>query len=187
MSFFASMGFLPIPSTGQKSCLIAQNIQTAKLRPYLLCKPPNQTLVPRIPKMTAVSSSPLHAPAHGNTQSPPQGSVVALSTPFIENLASPFVPKGLEPTYPLVGSALNFYDTFAIPPASHWSETRQRRPAGTCDENIDANLRPDIDPLTIFVGGLEVHGRCTWDEHRLKRVFGQYGEIAEVKLVRPGG
>jgi RNA recognition motif-containing protein len=55
------------------------------------------------------------------------------------------------------------------------------------DENIDVNLRNVLDPTTIFVGGLDVHGRCTWDEQRLKRVFGQYGEIAEVKLVRPGG
>ena len=48
-------------------------------------------------------------------------------------------------------------------------------------------MRNVFDPTTtIFVGGLEIHGRCTWDEERLRRVFGQYGEIAEVKLVRPG-
>jgi hypothetical protein len=129
----------------------------------------------------------LHAPAHdGISQSPPPGSGAALGTPFIENLASPFVPKSLEPAFPLVGSAFNFYDSFAIPPAPQWSETRQRRPTGTCDENIDTNLRNVLDPTTIFVGGLEVHGRCTWDEQRLRRVFGQYGEIAEVRLVRPG-
>ncbi len=138
--------------------------------------------------MTVVSSSPLHAPAHGgNTQSPPTRSVAALSPPFIENLASPFVPKSLEPAYPLAGSAFNFYDTFAIPPAPQWSEAKARRPVGTGDENIDANPRNVLDPTTIFVGGLDVHGRCTWDEQRLGRVFGQYGEIAEVKLVRPGG
>jgi hypothetical protein len=138
--------------------------------------------------MTAVASSPLHAPAHGgNTQSPPSGSVAALSTPFIENLASPFAPKSLEPAYPFVDTAFNFYDRFAIPPAPQWSGARQMRPAGTCDENIDANMRNVLEPTTIFVGGLEVHGRCTWDEQRLRRVFGQHGEIVEVKLVRPGG
>ncbi|KAI0001641.1 hypothetical protein BJV77DRAFT_969003 [Russula vinacea] len=130
--------------------------------------------------------SPLHAPAYdGISQSSPPGPGAALGTPFIENLASPFVPKSLEPAFPLVGSAFNFYDSFAIPPAPQWSEARQRRPAGACDENIDTNLRNVLDPTTIFVGGLEVHGRCTWDEQRLRRVFGQYGEIAEVKLVRP--
>jgi hypothetical protein len=132
--------------------------------------------------MTVVSSSPFHAPAHsGNT---PPGSVAALSPPFIENLASPFVPKSLEPAYPLSGSAFSFYDSFAIPP--QWSEARHRGPTVTGDENIDINLRKVLDPTTVFVGGLDVHGRCTWDEQRLKRVFGQYGEIAEVKLVRPG-
>jgi hypothetical protein len=139
--------------------------------------------------MTVAPSSPFHALAHsGVTQSPPPGSVAALSPPFIENLASPFVPKSLEPAYPLAGSAFNFYDSFAIPPAPQWSDTRARGPTGTSDENIDVNLRNDVlDPTTIFVGGLDVHGRCTWDEQRLKRVFEQYGEIAEVKLVRPGG
>ena len=138
--------------------------------------------------MTVVSSSPFHAPADsGNTQSPPPSSVAALSPPFIENLASPFVPKSLEPAYPLTGSAFNFYDSFAIPPAPQWSGARPWGPTGRGDENIDINLRNVLDPTTIFVGGLDVHGRCTWDEQRLKRVFGQYGEIAEVKLVRPGG
>jgi hypothetical protein len=133
--------------------------------------------------MIVVSSSPLHAPAHsGNT---PPGSVAPLSPPFIENLASPFVPKSLEPTYPLAGSAFSIYDSFSIPP--QWSEARPRGPTVTGDENIDINLRNVLDPTTIFVGGLDVYGRCTWDEQRLKRVFGQYGEIAEVKLVRPGG
>lgn len=137
--------------------------------------------------MTVVSSSPFHAPARsGNAQSPPPGSASVLSPPFIENLASPFVPKSLEPAYPLAGSAFNFYDSFAIPPASQWSEARAR-PTGTGDENIDVNLCNVLDPTTIFVGGLDVHGRCTWDEQRLKRVFGQYGEIVEVRLVRPGG
>jgi RNA recognition motif-containing protein len=51
---------------------------------------------------------------------------------------------------------------------------------------MDVKARHVFDPTTIFVGGLETHGRCTWDEERLRRVFGQYGEIAEVKLVRPG-
>ena len=51
---------------------------------------------------------------------------------------------------------------------------------------MDINARNVSDPTTIFVGGLEIHGRCVWDEDRLIRVFGQYGEITEVKLVRPG-
>ena len=62
---------------------------------------------------------------------------------------------------------------------------RPRRPV--YDENVDINTHNVLDTTTIFVGGLDVYGRCTWDEQRLKRIFGQYGEIVEVKLVRPGG
>jgi RNA recognition motif-containing protein len=105
---------------------------------------------------------------------------------LVEDLASPFNPRRPGPAYPQVDSGFNFYDTIAIPLAPHWPETRPRRPPGPCDENMDANVRNVFDPTTIFVGGLEVHGRCTWDEERLRRVFGQYGEIAGVKLVRPG-
>lgn len=88
---------------------------------------------------------------------------------------------------PHAGSAFNFYDTFAIPPAPQWSEARPRSSAGPVDENAYVNQRNAFDSTTIFVGGLEVHGRCTWDEQRLRKVFGQYGEIVDVKLVRPGG
>jgi RNA recognition motif-containing protein len=136
--------------------------------------------------MSVVPSSPLHAPARGgNARSPSPGPVNQPDIPFVENLASPFSPRSPRAVKPRVG-ALDFYDTFAIPPAPQWSEVRPRRRAGPCDENIDVSLRA-FDPTTIFVGGLEVHGRCTWDEQRLKSVFGQYGEIVEVKLVRPGG
>ncbi|KAI9512564.1 hypothetical protein F5148DRAFT_853195 [Russula earlei] len=120
------------------------------------------------PKVASLSPAfPLHDPAH------------------VENLASPFIPRSPRPVYPSVGNAFNFYDNFAIPPALQWSETRPRRHSEPGDENVDVNPRNVHNQTTIFVGGLEVHGRCTWDEQRLKGVFGQYGEIVEVKLVRP--
>ncbi|THH19048.1 hypothetical protein EW146_g2051 [Bondarzewia mesenterica] len=43
----------------------------------------------------------------------------------------------------------------------------------------------DLDPTTIFVGGLEMYGSNAWDENRVKGVFGKYGDIADVKVVRP--
>ena len=136
----------------------------------------------------SIVSSPLHAPTHGGSaRTPPPGPADQPSTAFVENLASPFTPRSPRVVNPHVGSALNFYDTFAIPPAPQWSEARPRRPRGPCDENADVNLHNVFDPTTIFVGGLEVHGRCTWDEQRLRKVFGHYGEIDDVKLVRPGG
>lgn len=49
--------------------------------------------------------------------------------------------------------------------------------------------RPDgprqFDPFTIFVGGLDMYGTITWDEVRLRSIFGKYGEIEEVQIVRP--
>ena len=138
--------------------------------------------------MAVASSSPPHAPAYGgNPRSPSPGRVDYQNTPFVENLASPFTPRSPKAVNAHDGSAFNLYDTFAIPPAPQWSEAQPRSSAGPCDENAGVNQRNAFDSTTIFVGGLEVHGRCTWDEQRLKKVFGQYGEIVDVKLVRPGG
>ena len=39
------------------------------------------------------------------------------------------------------------------------------------------------DGRELFVGGLDT---SAWDEERLKRVFGQYGLIDEVRFVKPG-
>ncbi|KAH9178738.1 hypothetical protein EDB89DRAFT_1928239 [Lactarius sanguifluus] len=129
----------------------------------------------------ASSPPPFDTPTHcGDPQSP----TPAPSEPFVD-LASPFAPRGFGNGHPRVGRGLNFYDSFTIPPAPQWSDVRPRRPAGLYNENVDINTHNALDTTTIFVGGLEVHGRCTWDEHRLRRVFGQYGEIVEVKLVRP--
>ncbi|KAH9081674.1 hypothetical protein EDB83DRAFT_2512528 [Lactarius deliciosus] len=125
---------------------------------------------------------PLDTPTYcGDPQSP----APAPSEPFVD-LASPFAPRNPGNGHPRVGRGLNFYDSFTIPLAPQWPDVRPRRPAGLYNENVDINTRNALDTTTIFVGGLEVHGRCTWDEHRLRRIFGQYGEIVEVKLVRPG-
>lgn len=42
-----------------------------------------------------------------------------------------------------------------------------------------------LDPLTIFVGGLEMFGPHAWDEDRLWELFGKYGEVENVQLVKP--
>ena len=44
--------------------------------------------------------------------------------------------------------------------------------------------RREIDPKTIFVGGLEIMGLEEWNEQRLRSVFGRYGTIVHVKYVR---
>ncbi|KAH9065766.1 hypothetical protein EDB87DRAFT_1679477 [Lactarius vividus] len=131
--------------------------------------------------LTSLPTPPLDIPSHCvDSQSP----APAPSEPFVD-LASPFVPRSPGNGHLRVGRGLNFYDSFTIPPAPQWSDVRPRRPARLYNENVDINTHNALDTTTIFVGGLEVHGRCTWDEQRLRRIFGQYGEIVEVKLVRP--
>lgn len=43
----------------------------------------------------------------------------------------------------------------------------------------------EVDRTTIFVGGLEMYGTNSWDEARLSGLFGKYGNIENIQLVRP--
>jgi len=42
-----------------------------------------------------------------------------------------------------------------------------------------------IDPTSIFVGGLDMQGPNVWDERNIHQLFGKYGSIQSIKLVRP--
>lgn len=42
-----------------------------------------------------------------------------------------------------------------------------------------------IDPMSLFVGGLEVLGPSAWDEERVRQHFGKYGGLQHVKFVKP--
>lgn len=44
----------------------------------------------------------------------------------------------------------------------------------------------ELDPTTLFVGGLEMHGLGAWDEEKVKNFFAQYDGLESIKLVRPG-
>ncbi|KAJ7492410.1 hypothetical protein FB451DRAFT_531569 [Mycena latifolia] len=43
----------------------------------------------------------------------------------------------------------------------------------------------DLDPTTLFVGGLEMFGPGAWDEDRVSAFFGRFGGLESVKVVRP--
>jgi len=43
-----------------------------------------------------------------------------------------------------------------------------------------------IDPTTLFVGGLEMHGPRAWDEAKVRDFFSRYSGLESVKFVRPG-
>lgn len=43
----------------------------------------------------------------------------------------------------------------------------------------------EIDPTSIFVGGLEMNGPNAWDEERVKHFFSKFGPVEDVKVVFP--
>lgn len=43
----------------------------------------------------------------------------------------------------------------------------------------------ELDPTTLFVGGLEMFGPGAWDEERVSAFFGRFGGLESVKVVRP--
>ncbi|KII94122.1 hypothetical protein PLICRDRAFT_122139 [Plicaturopsis crispa FD-325 SS-3] len=43
----------------------------------------------------------------------------------------------------------------------------------------------ELDPTTIFVGGLEMYGSDAWDEEKITKLFAKYGAIESVKFIRP--
>lgn len=47
-------------------------------------------------------------------------------------------------------------------------------------EEIQENMP---DGRELFIGGLDIE---TWDEERVRNVFGQYGTIEEMRFVKPG-
>ena len=44
----------------------------------------------------------------------------------------------------------------------------------------------ELDPTTVFVGGLDVSESNAWDEHRLRRIFDRFGRVENIHFVRPG-
>jgi hypothetical protein len=43
----------------------------------------------------------------------------------------------------------------------------------------------EIDPTSLFVGGLEMSGPHAWDEERVKNFFSKFGGVEAVKVVFP--
>jgi len=43
----------------------------------------------------------------------------------------------------------------------------------------------EIDPTSIFVGGLEMNGPNAWDDERIRRFFSKFGGVEDVKVVFP--
>ncbi|KAJ7751270.1 hypothetical protein DFH07DRAFT_531521 [Mycena maculata] len=53
------------------------------------------------------------------------------------------------------------------------------------DKNGYSGGAKDLDPTTLFVGGLEMYGPSAWDEDKVSTFFGKFGGLKSVKVVRP--
>lgn len=47
-------------------------------------------------------------------------------------------------------------------------------------------VQKELDPTTLFVGGLEMYGPAAWDEEKVGNYFSRFGGLEQVKVVRPG-
>ena len=57
---------------------------------------------------------------------------------------------------------------------------------GANDGGKSSGIQKEIDPTTLFVGGLEASGPGAWDEAKVRQLFARFGGLESVKFVRPG-
>lgn len=81
--------------------------------------------------------------------------------------ASSIVPGSRLPVTPAASGT--FYDNFAV------RDSKLPR-YGT---------EKQVDPTTLFVGGLEISGTGAWDEEKVRMIFSRYGGLESIKFVRP--
>ncbi|KAH9486538.1 hypothetical protein JR316_0000603 [Psilocybe cubensis] len=55
----------------------------------------------------------------------------------------------------------------------------------SCGSSKDNRQEREIDPTTLFVGGLEMFGPGAWNEEKVKAFFSRFGGLEYVKVVRP--
>jgi hypothetical protein len=89
-------------------------------------------------------------------------------------------------------------DTSSITPVSPGSQFPVT--PTSCNDNLHQSVQPkslgepetpmnrsdrELDPTTLFVGGLEMFGPGAWDEEKVKNFFARFGGLESVKVVRP--
>lgn len=80
--------------------------------------------------------------------------------------------------FPITPTSYTGYD----PQGMHYNDFDEKEKITSCK-----GLRSDreIDPTTLFVGGLEMFGPGAWDEEKVKSFFSRFGGLESVKVVRP--
>jgi hypothetical protein len=145
---------------------------TLFLKPRCTTLTLSQSITPHV-EYSEVTIGELHPPAaqaSGETivADPSCERQDAIVPPTPELDRSPVTPKTPASTFPVTPTSPSFGisgDSPEYPTVAH--------PEG------------GIDPTTLFVGGLEMHGPNAWDEERVANLFGRYGGLESVRVVKP--
>ncbi|KAF9015599.1 hypothetical protein BDQ17DRAFT_1418651 [Cyathus striatus] len=101
-----------------------------------------------------------------------------------QTFTSPFQARGKSPSVPSSSD-------LSHSPRRVSSISIDREPSVTDSSGLENSLSPvptadpEVDPTTLFVGGLEMYGPGAWDENRLRHIFSKYKGLVNVQLVKP--
>ncbi|KAJ7170094.1 hypothetical protein C8R46DRAFT_223301 [Mycena filopes] len=87
---------------------------------------------------------------------------------------SPITPKTSGSQFPATPTSTN-----GDLQGSSFQEYEPKEKNGYFDE------AKELDPTTLFVGGLEMYGSGAWDEVKVSAFFGRFGGLESVKVVKP--
>ncbi|TFY80307.1 hypothetical protein EWM64_g3702 [Hericium alpestre] len=102
--------------------------------------------------------------------------------PSPQSAATPITPEATDFTFPHIHSGAGQH-TVGTADADACDQIMGLVNKGVSELSTCDNT--ELDPSTIFVGGLEMHGPNAWNDDKVKFVFGGYGHIEDIKVVKP--
>jgi hypothetical protein len=135
------------------------------------------TSVLATPRVAAAPAS-TEEPAPTRTSDQEEGQEVDMP-PTPEFGRSPITPKTPGSQFPETPTTGDFCGDFQMP----FKYDCKERPSYFGDTRTGEK---ELDPTTIFVGGLEMNGPNAWNEEKVRSFFAKFGGIEAVKVVRPG-
>ena len=106
----------------------------------------------------------------------------------VQELEIPSTPRlGMSPITPKTPGSL-----FPITPTDgtigfQTSAFKEYEDKESAHHSDSGRIGRELDPTTLFVGGLETSGPGAWDETKVENFFARFGGLESVKVVRPGG
>lgn len=103
-----------------------------------------------------------------------------------QDLDMPPTPDfGLSPKTPTTTNSMKFPQTPTSAKFELFASPSVKDSEATSPSYIREPRESEIDPTTIFVGGLEINGPNNWDENRVKEYFSKFGHIEDIKFIVP--